>query len=136
MNDNKSRIVMDPWAKLRFSVIAGLLASPPEYGKLKDCFKLLASQTWKHPSREERLVFHWSTIERWYYRARNSNNPIDSLTRKMRRDHRQSRRMHPLIIEALHNQYTDHLLVSRLNHIESVLLPGLNLRGNRFSRLF
>ncbi|MCD4770410.1 MAG: DDE-type integrase/transposase/recombinase [Bacteroidales bacterium] len=130
MNDNKSRIVMDPWAKLRFSVIAGLLASPPEYGKLKDCFKLLASQTWKHPSREERLVFHWSTIERWYYRARNSNNPIDSLTRKMRRDHRQSRRMHPLIIEALHNQYTDHPSWSYQLHTDNLAAyiaehPGL-----------
>lgn len=71
---------------MRFSVIAGLLASPPEYGKLKESIKLLASQTWKHPFREERLMFHWSTIERWYYRANHSNDPIDSLTRKMRLD--------------------------------------------------
>jgi len=108
MNDKSSQIVMDPWAKLRFSVIAGLLASPPEYGNLKESFKLLASQTWKHPFREERVIFHWSTIERWYYRAKNSNDPIDSLTRKMRLDHRRSRVMNPLIIDCLRRQYLDH----------------------------
>lgn len=108
MTQEKVHVVMDPWAKLRFSIIGGLLAGPPEEGKLKEALKDLAAQTWKHPVRDGMLTFHWSTIERWYYQARDADNPIEALSRKIRKDHKQSRLMHPLITSELHQQYLDH----------------------------
>jgi putative transposase len=108
MNNEKLQVVADPWARLRFSVIGNLLSSPPEYGKLKEAFKELSMKHWKHPFRDEWITFHWMSIERWYYKARNAENPMEALSRILRSDHRRSRIMHPLLLEALHAQYQSH----------------------------
>jgi putative transposase len=108
MNDDKPHVAVDLWARLRFSIIGSLLSSPPERGTLKERLMELSERRWKHPYREEWIAFHWMTIERWYYTARNAENPMEALSRNLRSDHRQSRIMHPLILEALHSQYQDH----------------------------
>lgn len=75
------------WARFRFSVIGGLLASPPERGKLGEEIEKLAQRTWHHPTKpNERVTVGASTIERWFYRAIGQADPIMVLMRKVRSD--------------------------------------------------
>ena len=60
------------WARFRFSVIGPLLAAPPERGELQEQLKGLAAKKWRHPITEQRVQFGLSTIERWFYTARNA----------------------------------------------------------------
>ena len=45
------------WAELRFSVVGGLLSSPPEKGKLKKTLKGLSDKTWIHPETGEKALY-------------------------------------------------------------------------------
>ena len=45
------------WARLRFSIIGTLLASPPDPGQLQRRISELASKSWKHPTTGEALRF-------------------------------------------------------------------------------
>lgn len=75
------------WAAFRFSVIGRLLSSPPTAGELKEEIESLAGRTWKHPITGEAVTFRFSTIEGWYYKARNAKlNPVKPLERKVRMD--------------------------------------------------
>ncbi|CAJ0809742.1 hypothetical protein LMG19083_05011 [Ralstonia psammae] len=58
------------WARLRFSVVGPLLASPPPKGELQQTFHALAVKVWRHPITGADVQFGASTIERWYYRTR------------------------------------------------------------------
>ena len=62
--------VHERWAHLRFAVIGWLLAAPPEKGELRAAITELARRTWQHPTSAQPVRFGFSTIERWYYRAR------------------------------------------------------------------
>jgi len=73
------------WAEFRFSVIGPLLASPPDCGIKKE-FQTLAARVWKHPITGEPHQVSAATIERWYYRARRTDKPVQDLQRKSRRD--------------------------------------------------
>ena len=72
------------WAEFRFSVIGGLLASPPKNkGELVAQLKVLAAKTWQHPLTKEPYVFSWSTAERWYYTARRTEaSPVLALKKR------------------------------------------------------
>lgn len=70
------------WARLRFSIIGPLLASPPKRGELRGCLEELAKRTWQHPTTGQPLRFGASTIERWYYAAREADDPVEALVRK------------------------------------------------------
>ena len=75
------------WAELRYGVIGPLLADPPEPGDLSRALKRLAKKSWQHPVTHERTRFGFSTLERWYYRAkRNTEDPIGALRREPRCD--------------------------------------------------
>ncbi|MDP7573286.1 MAG: hypothetical protein QF391_16915, partial [Myxococcota bacterium] len=52
------------WARFRFSVVGGLLASPPPRGELRAELKALAAKTWTHPITGTPACFGVSTIER------------------------------------------------------------------------
>jgi len=82
--NNRSRL--NSWAQLRFSIIGGLLASPPEPGELGKQIKDLASREYQHPHKDKLITFGASTIERWYYKALNGDNPVRDLARKFRSD--------------------------------------------------
>lgn len=85
MNKNRqSRL--HSWAQLRFSIIGGLLASPPGPGELGKQLKILASRRYQHPCKDAFVTFGASTIERWYYKAMNGNDPVGDLARKPRSD--------------------------------------------------
>lgn len=85
MNKN-SHTRLHSWAQLRFSIIGGLLASPPEKGELGKEIKKLAARKYQHPCKDAWITFGASTIERWYYKALNGNNPVNELARKPRSD--------------------------------------------------
>src|SRR6202140_5629667 len=71
------------WARFRFSVIGPLLAAPPERGELQEQLKSLAAKKWHHPISGQPVQFGLSTIERWFYTARNAKkDPGQPLGRK------------------------------------------------------
>jgi transposase InsO family protein len=93
------------WAHFRFSVIGGLLARPPDKGRLKEQLEKLAAKRWRHPITGQWTYFGVSTIERWYYRALNSDDPVGALGRKLRSDVGTSTVMTGLLIDKLAEQY-------------------------------
>lgn len=71
------------WALFRFGIISQLLSAPPEPGELASRIAALAAQPWAHPSTGEAIRFSAKTIERWFYTARNEEQPICALERKV-----------------------------------------------------
>jgi putative transposase len=97
------------WARFRFSVIGPLLAAPPERGDLQEQLKSLAAKNWRHPITGQRVQFGLSTIERWFYTARNEKkDPVQALRRKIRSDHGQHPSLSLKFRELLVNQYRQH----------------------------
>lgn len=93
------------WAHLRFSVIGGLLAHPPKKGELKKELKRLSQKQYRHPTRDQWLTFGISTIERWYYKALHTPDPIKALERKIRSDNGANRCLSSALLEELKKQY-------------------------------
>lgn len=98
----------EKWARLRFAVVGRLLVNPPGYGKLGQALAELAEQRWKDPSTGERTQFAVSTIERWYYMAVGSEDPVKTLRKRARSDVGQSRAMTAELLAALESQYRSH----------------------------
>jgi putative transposase len=99
----------EQWARFRFSVIGPLLAAPPERGELQEQLKSLAAKKWHHPISGQRVQFGLSTIERWFYRARNEKkDPVQALRRKIRSDHGEHPALSPKMCELLAAQYRQH----------------------------
>jgi putative transposase len=96
------------WARLRFSVIGPLLASPPAGGELCQAFRDLAAKVWRHPITGADVQFGTSTIERWFYRARHVQDPVDQLRNRLRDDCGHFVSLSPAIIEMLVAQYRQH----------------------------
>lgn len=71
------------WARLRFSVIGPLLSAPAETGELGPRIAELAARPWRHPTTGQSVRFSKKSIERWYYTARNQQDPIQALERKV-----------------------------------------------------
>jgi putative transposase len=109
------------WAHLRFCVIGPLLAAPPEPGQLREELSKLAEKSWRHPSTGESVQFGVSTLERWYYAAKNEKrDPVGVLRRKRRAD----RGEHPAVAQALREpllrQYREHPSWSYLLHAQNL----------------
>jgi len=118
-NDDSSRNYA-AWARLRFSVIGGLLSSPPARGALGPELRRLSQKLWKHPVTGQWVVFGASTIERWYYQARDVVDPVGALSRKVRSDAGKNRVMGPELLRALEQQYLNHKGWSRLLHADNL----------------
>jgi len=101
----KSKGQLTDWAHFRFSIVGGLLARPPLKGDLCNEIEKLASRCYVHPTKDAWVTFGASTIERWYYRALRSNDPIKALGRKIRSDAGTATAMSPQLLEALGKQY-------------------------------
>ena len=96
-------------ARLRYSIIGSLLASPPRYGELGKEIEALSRRRWLKPGTDEEVYFGASTIERWFYTAlHHDDDPLAFLGRKLRSD----RGTHPSIEPAwgliLVDQYRQH----------------------------
>ncbi len=75
------------WAQFRFAVIGGLLSRPRERGQLQQELAALAGKNYQHPLKPEELISPaFSTVERWYYQARNTPDPIAALGKRTRSD--------------------------------------------------
>jgi transposase InsO family protein len=99
----------DRWAHLRFAVVGALLAAPPTKGDLREALTALAQRTWQHPTRGTPVRFARSTIERWYYQARNARlDPVGRLRRRVRRDAGAHPSMGTALRDALRAQYDAH----------------------------
>lgn len=99
----------DRWARLRFAIIGPLLAAPPEPGDLQGMLARLAAQHWRHPVTSESVQFALSTIERWFYAAKNARtDPVGALRRSVRKDAGHQRSLSALLAQALHAQYQAH----------------------------
>lgn len=97
------------WARFRFSVIGGLLASPPAGGDLQAALRVLADRPYQHPLRPgARVQLGFSTIERWYYQAKDRADPIAALGRKLRADTGRAWALAPDLVTVLEAQYHAH----------------------------
>lgn len=96
---------LNKWAQFRFSVIGGLLARPPQKGELREELQRLASLTYQHPIEDKEAKFGASTIERWYYKALQANDPVGALERKIRSDSGANKVMSAELLKALGKQY-------------------------------
>jgi putative transposase len=96
------------WARLRFSIIGQLLASPPEPGELAGRINELASKSWTHPTTGEALRFSPKTIERMYYAARDQVDPLRALERKVPKHAGTHPSVSPELAAALELQYRNH----------------------------
>jgi putative transposase len=102
----ESKRTLKNWAHLRFSIVGPLLARPPDKGDLAKELEELASRRYPHPGREgEWIRFAVSTIERWYYQALATDDPVKALSRKIRSDSGQGRVIDSDVSKILHHQY-------------------------------
>ena len=98
----------DGWARLRFAIIGPLLADPPPSGELGARLKQLATKDWRHPITGLPLRFGFATVERWYYLARDAQDPVAALRRRRRRDAGQQRGLTPQQVAAVRAQHREH----------------------------
>jgi putative transposase len=108
------------WARLRFSIIGPLLASPPEMGQLRKRFSELSSCCWRHPTTGEALHFDDKTIERWYYLARNQDDPLRALERKVPKHAGTHPKVSASLGEAIARQHSDHKRWSYQLHYDNL----------------
>ena len=109
MADKPGLRVHERWARLRFSIVGQLLAAPPERGALRASLEELAGREWRHPTTGAPVRFGVSTLERWFYRARNERqDPVGVLRRKRRLDAGEQASMTTPLRQALLAQYDAH----------------------------
>jgi len=126
MGDDAPQTVHERWARLRFSIVGPLLASPPAAGELRAELERLARKPWRHPASGEAVHFALSTIERWYYAARAGDDPIGALRRKLRRDGGRQPAITLRLGELLRQQYQQHPRWSYKLHLDNLaVLPEL-----------
>jgi len=109
------------WAQFRFSVIGGLLSSPPGSGELQGRLRQLAEKTYQHPLRPGPLRLGFSTIERWYYQAKDAPDPIAALGRKLRCDSGRLWALSPQLLAVLEEQYRHYPRWSVQLHYDNLL---------------
>lgn len=98
----------DRWARLRFSIIGPLLACPAEPKQLGAAFAALAAKAWRHPVTGLDVRFGASTLERWYYAARRSADPVAALRDRPRANEGCFPSLSPVAIAMLTRQWREH----------------------------
>ena len=113
------------WERFRFAVIGPLLAAPPAKGELQHQLRVLSKKRWTHPIENHRtLQLSLSTLERWYYKALRSNNPIDALKRSTRTDSGKNRVVSSEIESLLETQYRQHQHWSIKLHYDNLVVQA------------
>jgi transposase InsO family protein len=115
-NDGARMTANDPdmsdhvrWALFRHSVVGHLLAAPPKRGNLRSELAKLTTRQWQHPISEAPVAFSFSTIERWYYAARNAaKDPVGALRKRTRSDLGRQHAFPAKLREQLLAQYKAH----------------------------
>ena len=85
MSDKTHASASVRWARFRFQLVGPLFVEPPEPGALVQALDELAARSYEHPTKPGvRVQFSRSTIERWFYTARNAaDDPVGKLARKV-----------------------------------------------------
>lgn len=110
------------WARFRYSIVGPLLTSPPPPGELGSHLAALASRRWTHPTTGEALRYGVSTIERWYYAAKNaSGDSFEALARKVPSHAGKQPSVSPALAKALEQQYRQHPSWTYELHRENLL---------------
>jgi len=108
------------WSRFRFSVIGPLLSAPPQSGKLQQALVALSQKQWQHPITGHPVCFSVSTLERWYYQARQATNPVEVLRSKRRADAGSSRQLSTQLKSAIQQQYQAHPSWSYQLHVDNL----------------
>jgi putative transposase len=115
----------DRWAWLRHRIIAELLEQPPEHGELQRKLRELAGRIYVDPFTRHPTTFGYSTIERWFYAAREAQNPVLALTDALRSHAGRHPSMTPTAIAVLTALYDEHPSWSmEVHHINLVAELG------------
>ena len=126
MNGDRDIPKRDRWARFRFSVIGPLLSSPPQKGQLRSQLERLAAIVYKHPITGDGVRFGVSTLERWYYAARDAADPIQTLSNRVRKDAGQHPSL-PLPVRSLiRTQHRSHPSWSYRLHYDNLLVVVQN----------
>ncbi len=104
-------------------MIGPLLSSPPEKGQLGRSIRLLADRRYQHPFKDEWIRFGASTIERWYYQALGSDDPVAALSRQVRSDAGSSKALSGRLLEELASQYNHYPHWSYQLHTDNLAAP-------------
>jgi transposase InsO family protein len=117
----KDKPTLSAWANFRFSVVGPLLSAPPDKGQLRREIERLAQKHYRHPIEENKQIrLGASTIERWYYKALRSQDPVRALGRKPRSDINRQTAMSRRLIEILARQYRDNPAWSCQLHVDNL----------------
>lgn len=108
------------WARFRFSIVGLLLSAPPEIGELKLMLEELSKKQWRHPITGASVSFGVSTLERWFYRAKKSQDPVKTLRTKRRKDADQVRKLNAELKRVIQQQYREHPGWSYQLHIDNL----------------
>ena len=121
MSDKRKPPLHERWAHLRFSVVGTLLAAPPGKRELATELEKLTEKAWLHPVTGEPVRFEFSTVERWYYAARNAGaDPVAALRKKLRKDLGQQPSMPAPLRQALQAQHKAHRSWSYQLHYDNL----------------
>lgn len=110
------------WARFRFSVIGPLLSCPPERGELKRSLKALAKKQWRHPIQGVPVHFSVPTLERWFYLAKRTTDPVGALRTRRRSDAAHSRVLSLEMKRLIKHQYRDHPGWSYQLHLDNIAI--------------
>ncbi|HYD47570.1 MAG TPA: IS481 family transposase, partial [Terriglobales bacterium] len=105
LSDDDPLLLRDRWARLRFAVIGTLLIAPPKGGELKAALAALAEKTWIHPRTGAPVRFGYSTIEKWLYAARKTEDPVRALRERSRGTAGRTKVLSPVAIAVLKSMY-------------------------------
>jgi len=99
-----------------------LLASPPPRGDLQPELERLAAKTWRHPITSAPTTFGLSTIEHWYYGAKNApTDPVGRLRKKLRKDLGKRVAITDALAHAIHALYAAHRSWSYQLHYDNLV---------------
>jgi transposase InsO family protein len=98
----------EKWARFRFSVIAPLLAAPPPKGEVRAALRELVERTFRQPVTGEPVRFGFSTLERWYHKARQATDPVGELRHRRRSDRGEHRSLGLLLRQRIRSLYEEH----------------------------
>lgn len=122
METNDKHSSREQWALLRFAIVGPMLAAPPAVGELRSALVALSEKVWRHPISGLGVRFGASTIERWYYNARASSNPVAALRNRPRGDRGRFPSINPSTSELLTIQYTEHPDWPLQRHVDAIRL--------------
>jgi transposase InsO family protein len=108
MSDEQAHGDPDGWARLRFAIIGPLLADPAPGTGIGARLQALAAKSWRHPVTGLPVRFSFATVERWYYRARDAQDPVSALRPRRRSDAGAQRVLSTRLMETIQAQYRDY----------------------------